>query len=138
MEKDGLFLLDFIVPLRVTSEDNSSPPPSWATKMMFVEVILLVDYSVLDPHKVASKSLLVGLEGPVILPSLKDRTGLSLMVSDYVAYEIMVRSHYVQIMTQTLPEQPESEKQAMDIDITLSASLKSTSAGNNNKLYQVD
>lgn len=105
---------------------------------MFVELILLVDYSVWDPHKVASKSLLVGLEGPVILPSLKDRTGLSLMVSDYVAYEIMVRSHYVQIMAQQLPEQPESEKQAMVIDITHSASLKSTSAGNNNKLFQVD
>lgn len=133
MEKDGLFLLDFIVPLRVTSEDNSSPPPSWATKMVFVEVILLVDYSVWDPHKVASKSALVGLEGPVILPSLKDRTGLSLMVS-----EIMVRSHYVQIMAQQLPEQPESEKQAMVIDITHSASLKSTSAGNHNKLFQVD
>lgn len=77
---------------------------------MFVDMSLLVNYSVWDPHKVASKSLLVGLEGPVILPSLKDRTGLSLMVSDYVAYEIMVRSHYVQIMAQTLPEQPESGK----------------------------
>lgn len=65
-----------------------------------------------DPHKAPSKSLLVGLEGLVILPPLKDRAGLSLKVSDYVPYEIMVCPYYVQIMAQQVPKQPESEKQA--------------------------
>lgn len=91
----------------------------------------------MDPHKVASKSLLVGLEGPVILPPLKDRTALSLMVSDYVAYEIMVCPHYVEIMAQQFPEQPESEKQAVGVDIMRSVSLQSTAAVNRNKLFHV-
>lgn len=59
------------------------------------------------------------------------------MVSDYVVYEIMVCPHYVEIMAQRFPEQPESEKQAVGVDIMRSVSLQSTAAVNRNKLFHV-
>lgn len=81
-------------------------------------------YSGRDPHQVPSKSLLVGLEGPVSPPPLKDRTGQDCPCwQQLVADEIMVRPYNVEMMAQPFPDQPGREKQAIAVDNKRPANL---------------